>query len=184
MEISSILQTNLKILTKIPVDKLAKILHGVIDRKCGRQTSLSSADFVTAEEWFEIVEIANKTIEILCQPEDTLTLISSLGLSPDYEKVLKDFVGSRKEDLMRYLRDKSVADGTELHLKDFDWNLKLTLGSDKMSEMRQPMASLHFVTQRDHNTSTFTLEMNHKELADVIQVLESANKAICQLQTQ
>ena len=62
-------------------------------------------------------------------------------------------------------------------LKDFDWQLKLIMSSDKLSNIHQPVVAVNFTIEscdgRDQNQM---VEMSKDELKRFLTSIEAANK--------
>ena len=65
-------------------------------------------------------------------------------------------------------------DSSDTLLKDFDWNVKLSCSSDKISKLNEPLCNLHFYLNKTQNSNRkeTNFEMNLNELNEFIQSLE------------
>ena len=69
-------------------------------------------------------------------------------------------------------------------LKDINWDVKVVLCSDKLSTINLPIATVTFdILTETEGLVTRKVEMDKSELSTFIQALETANKAVLQLQT-
>ena len=72
---------------------------------------------------------------------------------------------------------------SKAYLKDFDWNVKLLMSSDKLASIREPLASIDLDLITENGPKTFSLELDKSELKALIESLEAANKHVLQLRT-
>ena len=69
-------------------------------------------------------------------------------------------------------------------LKDFDWQLKLIMSSDKLSNIHQPVVAVDFtILTSGGKTQNKTLEMSKDELKRFLTSIEAANR-VSQLSNQ
>jgi len=70
-------------------------------------------------------------------------------------------------------------DGMYATLVDFDWSLRLALSSDKVSELRRGRVLLKLNVDKVDGTSEDTVvELDHAELASLLQRLKEAQAAV------
>lgn len=65
-------------------------------------------------------------------------------------------------------------------LTDFDWNVKLVLGSDKVASLGVPLAGLDLWLSHRSERRHVSLEMTSSELLRLINAVEAAHKAALQ----
>lgn len=68
-------------------------------------------------------------------------------------------------------------------LKDFDWQIKLAMASDKLSSIQEPLLNLDLDVQNEVSTEIHSLELTREDLKNLISNLEGANRAVQQWKT-
>ncbi|KAF3844414.1 hypothetical protein F7725_007577 [Dissostichus mawsoni] len=110
--------------------------------------------------------------------EEVLGGLADVGSS--HAEAVLSVLRARREEIHRALLDRtnSISSAT---LQDFDWQLKLSLSSDKISSLHTPLLSLSLDVREDAALRSVTMEMNREELNTLISSLEAANKVVLQL---
>ena len=90
------------------------------------------------------------------------------GASERLGKAIFGAVQSRREEIRRALERKTteISSGT---LEDFDWSLRLCMGSDQLSTLRRPLLLLSLTIRNPGGSvEKRTLELSLKELEDLM----------------
>jgi len=171
------------LLEKCNNENVEKFLHGTVDRICGRAGPLyqSYSNVWSLEEWWEVTE-AVRSLYLSSVKSSNGDLISDAlaslpaGLAQTFQNVLQ----VRADDIRQHLLSETSCTSRGV-LTDFDWKLKMVLGSDKMSTIREPVLSLELRVQDGNASNVETLELNKDELKKLVTSLEGAHKVVTQL---
>ncbi|KAI9520708.1 hypothetical protein NQZ68_015628, partial [Dissostichus eleginoides] len=158
--------------------------HRVVDGLCGREPPRRSEHSSTwsPEEWLQLLDYLNafyrRAVGSDSSEEEVLGGLADVGSS--HAEALLSVLRARREEIHRALLDRtnSISSAT---LQDFDWQLKLSLSSDKISSLHTPLLSLSLDVREDAALRSVTMEMNREELNTLISSLEAANKVVLQL---
>eukprot|EP00456_Euglypha_rotunda_P012233 TRINITY_DN13429_c0_g1_i2.p1 TRINITY_DN13429_c0_g1~~TRINITY_DN13429_c0_g1_i2.p1 ORF type:complete len:218 (-),score=32.71 TRINITY_DN13429_c0_g1_i2:130-783(-) len=162
------------------VSKLDEFLHYVADRLCGRD--VSSSDFGSGMEQL-IDAVEEFLITAVGQDLKTEELVQELKEVVSAEKTVKTLltvVAARREEITKQLKNKHVS-LAPVSLKDFDWSLRMTLSSDKLSTLREPLLLLTLSLQDSGAGKNINLELSKAELENVLKSLEEAYKTVATL---
>lgn len=183
--------SSLTLLSKCPSNKISKLLHSIVDGVCDKKTSVSYEDFSgvwpSRDEWWSVTaalkDVVQRAIKHGSWTMDELTTMLGDSVSVEVRRAIHDCLEVRSQDIRQVFLENTCAVGGPI-LTDFDWQLKLVLGSDKVANVREPLASvsLRILDERDKERNVL-LEMNKDELSTLIASLESARKIVNQLQT-
>ena len=89
-------------------------------------------------------------------------------------KVFSDVITQRRSDIANALASSCL---TENRLTDFDWQVKLVMSSDKVSNIQEPVVSVNLALQSsDGSSRNRTLEMSKEGLQKLLTSIEAANK--------
>jgi len=93
-------------------------------------------------------------------------------------------VVARYEDIKKAATQKALSI-SQCFLKDFDWKLQLTISSDKISSLREPVLLLNLSLQSNNTampqTTELLIELPKSELETVISTLEKINETVQEL---
>lgn len=172
------------IVNKCPIDKLYTLLHGIIDRVCGRPLfSYKTFDTVwSLEEWFELTELLCTFFK--SSASDSVVkddvYVKLKGLDEQKKDLFWTVLTVRRHELCNSLKDRTLAI-SRAQLKDFDWRVKLVMSSDKLATIQQPLVTVDFDVKTQSGNQAVVVEMDKNELRKFIASLEAANRAVLQL---
>ncbi|XP_007539747.1 COMM domain-containing protein 8 [Erinaceus europaeus] len=171
-------------LQKLPAELGLQLLHKVVDGICGRAYPLHQ-DYHSvwdSTEWTHILEDITKFFKAVVgknlSDEEISQQLNQLN-SVHQEAVMK-CLKSRKDEIKQTLLEEIVGISSA-QLKDFDWQLKLALSSDKIAALHMPLLNLHLDVKENGEVKQYSVEMNKEELQKLINSLEAANKVVQQL---
>ncbi|KAM6969585.1 COMM domain-containing protein 8 [Tautogolabrus adspersus] len=172
-------------LSRLPAADCLTLCHRVVDGLCGREPPCRKDYSATwsLEEWLDLLNSLTAFFRVAVgnnsSDEEVMGGLSGMSSSSHADAVLS-VLRARREEIRRALLDRtnSISSAT---LKDFDWQLKLALSSDKISSLHTPLLSLSLDVRENTGLRSVTMEMNRDELNTLISSLEAANKAVLQL---
>ncbi|XP_076297659.1 COMM domain-containing protein 8 [Lasioglossum baleicum] len=179
METSQPLYLNLFSEDKVHV--LKELLHACVDEICGRPGP-SYHRFASSIDWSR------------GEYEETYKLISSLLRNPaclylSEEKMPQEYhelpehiqqsiltcLRVRREQLTNALLKEYSKENYETFI-DFDWRLKLVMGSSKLASLREPLLQLDLMVENKEGRRVLGLELNKDELETFLNTVESIVK--------
>ncbi|XP_063990281.1 COMM domain-containing protein 8-like isoform X2 [Diachasmimorpha longicaudata] len=163
-------------------DLLTQFLHACISEVCG--SSAPEYSHFSKMGWPEdefnythkiLLTLFNKPAvlhlddakmpqEFFHMPENVQTLILSC-------------LKIRREQLWRTLAFNHSQNQTSTMI-DFDWRLKMVMGSSKVSSLKEPLLQLDLRVKEKGEEDILGIEMNRGELDSFIKTLEAANAAL------
>ncbi|NXL91122.1 COMD8 protein, partial [Alectura lathami] len=169
----------LQLLEKLPPGRALEFLHKIIDGICGRAypryQDYSSVWSLT--EWMKVLEETMTYFKTAVgkniSDEEAIQQMSELNAN--YQEAITKCLKGRKEEIRNALVER-VNGISSVQLKDFDWQLKLALSSDKISTLQMPLVNLDLDVRENGETKPISIEMNKEELQNLINALEAANK--------
>ncbi|XP_077513426.1 COMM domain-containing protein 8-like isoform X2 [Amblyomma americanum] len=176
----------LSLLSKFPVEKAEKYLDSVVSSLCGQR----GPSFDHCSKVWSLTEFweSNDAWRAFFRSRPLLTALSEGGdaevlefLPASHRTVVKKVAENLREDIARHLLDETDAIGGAV-LADFDWNVRLVLGSDKVATLGVPLANLTLALSEpgEQKRREVSLEMSLAELERLIAALEVAHKAVVQ----
>ncbi|KAI0218673.1 COMM domain-containing protein 8 [Lamellibrachia satsuma] len=177
-----------KLLTKCPQNRISTLIHRIIDALCEKSPPCYE-DFANVwglEEWWEVTDFyktfCRDAVKKACTKETILSQLEFLQL--EYSKEVRDAVWIRRDEI-RVQLVKKTTEISQAYLKDFDWQLKLVVSSDKLASVQEPLLSvdLDIDAAGEDETKFASVEMNKADLQKMITSLEAANKAVMQLKS-
>ncbi|CAL7934624.1 unnamed protein product [Xylocopa violacea] len=176
METAQTLYLNLFSEDKIHV--LKELLHACVDEICGR-SGPTYHKFVNSMDWSrEEYEETYKLISMLLRNPASLYLMEE-KMPQEYHELPEQIQQSilsclkvRREQLTdALLREHSK----EKHdtVTDFDWRLKLVMGSSKLASLREPLLQIDLIVENKESKHVLGLELNKDELDTFINAMES-----------
>ncbi|XP_044148601.1 COMM domain-containing protein 8 isoform X1 [Bufo gargarizans] len=161
-----------------------QFLHKVIDGVCGRaQPRFQDYGSIwNLREWLEVLEDITAFIKITVGKDGASDEISKelSGLNPEYQEMMIRCMTSRRPEIKDALVERACA-MSSAYLKDFDWQLKLAMSSDKLSTLQMPLVNLDLDIVENGAIAPASIEMTKEELQNLINSLEAANKVVLQL---
>ncbi|XP_028837566.1 COMM domain-containing protein 8 [Denticeps clupeoides] len=171
-------------LEKVPLERCAGFLHRVVDGVCGRSfpERTDYADLWSLVEWLELIETLSSLFRTIvgkkCSDAEVQELLSDL--KPPHVECVLHCVRSREEEIRLALVERTNGISTS-QLKDFNWELKLALSSDKLASLHTPLLNLTLNVKENGTPRPVTIEMNQDELHTLTSAMEAANKVLLQL---
>uniref|UniRef100_K1QV08 COMM domain-containing protein 8 n=1 Tax=Magallana gigas TaxID=29159 RepID=K1QV08_MAGGI len=97
------------------------------------------------------------------------------SLPQEYQSVFMEVINARRSDIHQQLvTDTNLI--SKSTLKDFDWQIKLAMASDKLSSIQEPLLNLDLDVQNEATTEIHSLELTREDLKNLISSLEGANR--------
>ncbi|XP_037796439.1 COMM domain-containing protein 8-like [Penaeus monodon] len=86
-------------------------------------------------------------------------------------------VSVREDEIKKALIQESLKD--TVYLKDFDWNVRLAVASDKVLDLNESIMTLHLHTSNtDKGNNTLTVEMLPDQVDRLIEQLKGAREKL------
>ncbi|PRP87279.1 hypothetical protein PROFUN_01541 [Planoprotostelium fungivorum] len=87
---------------------------------------------------------------------------------------------SRREEIQKSLKDVATNQFAETKLADFDWRVQLTMSSDRISVLRDPLTLLNLILDSNNGKprQEVLLELPKEELHKLIDTLEKVNGVV------
>nr|XP_022321747.1 COMM domain-containing protein 8-like [Crassostrea virginica] len=186
VKMANIEEVGLSSLKKTDVKSATKLLHSLVDGICKRG-HLHYQDYEqtwTLEEWFDLVDSSERVVKAaIREPLNKDQIYQRLGSLPEeFQSVFLDVINSRRQDIHQQLiTDTNLI--SKATLKDFDWQIKLAMASDKLSSIQEPILNLDLDVQSEAVTQIHSLELTREDLNKLISSLDSANRAVQQWKT-
>eukprot|EP00118_Oscarella_pearsei_P025503 m.308296 g.308296 ORF g.308296 m.308296 type:complete len:179 (+) comp43716_c0_seq1:34-570(+) len=173
----------LQLLEKASSDQVEKLLHEVCDSLCGRKGPRfqDHNKIVKISGWRNLVSACEQFVKGAVGLK-TKELSEKLKILPEaHRSIAGSCIAARQEEVVSALK-RAVAGISQAKLKDFDWNLKVVLSSDKIAAVEEPLVTVDLEVENPNgNTKHISVEMNKAELKNMITSLEGANKVVQQL---
>ncbi|KAM9331330.1 COMM domain-containing protein 8 [Gastrophryne carolinensis] len=173
-----------QLLTKLPLAQCPQFLHHIIDGICGRARPRFQdyGSVWNLREWLEVMEETEAFIKAAVAKDEHEEKAGQQlnGLNPEYQDAVVKCVKSRQPEIKEALLQRVCAMSSS-YLQDFDWQLKLAMSSDKLSTLQLPLVNLDLDIVKNGAIEPVSIEMNKKELQNLINSLEAANKVVLQL---
>lgn len=172
------------LLSRLPATECIKFCHRVVDGLCGREPPRRSEHSTTwsPEEWLQLLDSLSafyrRAVGSDSSEEEVLGGLADVSSS--HAEAVLSVLRARREEIHHALLDRTNSISSAM-LQDFDWQLKLSLSSDKISSLHTPLLSLSLDVREDAALRSVTMEMNREELNTLISSLEAANKVVLQL---
>ncbi|KAH9489278.1 COMM domain-containing protein 8 [Bulinus truncatus] len=135
------------------------------------------------EKWWQVqtalIDILRKAVGKNWTNDKICEVLGKLDDS--YKKVICDAVAIHKTELRNKLVQETTAVSYSV-LTDFNWKLKLSLASDKLASLQEPLLQLDLdVRENSGKKRLLTIELDRNELSKLISSLESCSKSVQQL---
>ncbi|XP_031829345.1 COMM domain-containing protein 8 [Nomia melanderi] len=171
----------LNLFSEDKVHVLKELLHACVDEICGRPGP-SYHKFANSIDWSrEEYEETYKLISTLLRNPACLYLVEE-KMPPEYHELPEHIQQSiltclkvRREQLTNALLKEYSKEENDT-LVDFDWRLKLVMGSSKLASLREPLLQLDLMVENKDRKRILGLELNKDELETFINVMESIVK--------
>ncbi|XP_055967282.1 COMM domain-containing protein 8 [Sorex fumeus] len=168
-------------LQKLPGELGPQLLHKVIDGICGQAFPLYQdyQNVWDSAEWTYVLEDITKFFKVAVgknlSDEEIFQQLNQLNSS--HQETVMKCLKSRKDDIKQTLLEE-IVNISSAQLKDFDWQLKLALSSDKIATLQMPLLNLHLDVRENGEVKPYSVEMSKEELQNLIDSLEAANKVL------
>ncbi|XP_065058387.1 COMM domain-containing protein 8-like [Rhopilema esculentum] len=180
--------SSLRLLCKADTEIAEKFLHQLINFIC-KQRGPQFKDFSSTwniKEWITICDCWSAIIKCWVGSnvgkEEIKEQLLEEEFSEEWTKRILICITLRKNDIKESMIRQTSAI-SQSSLKDFDWKVKLVMSSDKLANVREPMADVDFQLQTEDGRRQVSLELNKEEMKTLINHLESANKVVMQLRS-
>ncbi|XP_043480206.1 COMM domain-containing protein 8-like [Leptopilina heterotoma] len=160
---------------------LNQLLHACADEICG-YPGPNYEHFNKSMEWnqeeynnsYHIITSLLQNPTCLYLDEERMPLEYHALPEQVQQRILK-CLKVRREQLTDALL-KKTSRNTLPTFRDFDWRLKLIMGSSKMASLREPLLQLDLIVEEKDNERLLSIELNKDELDIMIHALESEVK--------
>ncbi|XP_043265176.1 COMM domain-containing protein 8-like [Colletes gigas] len=168
----------LNLFSEDKVHALKELLHACVDEICGRPGP-SYHKFANSVDWNrEEYEETYKLISILLRNPACLYLVDE-KMPQEYHELPEPIqqniltcLKARREQLTNALLKEYSKEKHET-LTDFDWRLKLVMGSSKLATLRESLLQLDLMVENKETKRILGLELNKDELETFINVMET-----------
>lgn len=176
----------LPLLKKLDIKQSKTVLHSIVDGLCklGRPAYQQYGEIYSLPEWWSLQDSYSDFITHAVKEDSTKDeLLQLMGDLPDsHKQTVIDTISIRREDIRQSLKSRTNAISDAV-LTDFDWQVKLSLSSDKISSVQEPITSLDLDVQSQEGQQIHSLELSREDLKKLISSLEGANKVVQQLKS-
>ncbi|XP_076673463.1 COMM domain-containing protein 8 [Andrena cerasifolii] len=160
------------------VHVLKELLHACVDEICGRPGP-SYYRFANSIDWSKAeYEETYKLISMLLRNPACLYL-SEEKMPQEYhelpehiQETILTCLRVRREQLTDALLKEYSKEKCDT-LTDFDWRLKLVMGSSKLASLREPLLQLDLMVENKETKRMLGLELNKDELETFINAMET-----------
>ena len=151
-------------------DGLEDALHGVAD---GLSKRSNASDASAAGE-----KSMSDFLKRLVASRSATDGESAAGVDASQKAAYETVAGERLEDVQRATVQELSAMGIS-HLEDFDWSVRVALGSDKLSGQREPLLVLRLrVAGRDGTSREVVVELPKGDVDNVLGTFEDIQQAV------
>ncbi|XP_062502853.1 COMM domain-containing protein 8-like [Corticium candelabrum] len=172
----------LQILKKFSTDQFEKLFHESCDFICGRQGPRYKdyGKILKIDKWQAFETAFIKLVKDAALDDKNKSRMSE-SFPDNHLQVFQDSLAARRQEIIDAMKISATTVG-HAQLKDFDWNLRLILSSDKIAVVSEPVVTVDFkVEDCGGESKQVSLEMNRDELKKILSSLEAANKVVQQL---
>ncbi|XP_068216028.1 COMM domain-containing protein 8-like [Palaemon carinicauda] len=177
---------NFALLATLPNSDILKFVYHAVDNICGG-VPVSHNDYSQCpldKFWITIQNVKDLATKIALQKiskEQTVLLLHRL--SKDIAEEIYDAIESRRTEIKKSLVSNSIKD--LLHLRDFDWNVKLAVASDKVLDLNEGLVTLHLrtsTTELENDVRNISVEMSAAQVDKLLEKLKEAQQTMVQFQ--
>lgn len=175
-------------LAAIPNSDILKFVHHIIDNLCGG-VPLSHNDYSQCpldKFWIATQNVKDLATKIALQKlnkEQTVLLLHQL--SKETAEEIYDAAESRRAEIKKSLVSESIKD--LVHLRDFDWNVKLAVASDKVLDLNESLVTLHLhtsTTRLENDVRNISIEMSASQVDKLLEKLKEAQQTLVHFQAR
>ncbi|XP_045596921.2 COMM domain-containing protein 8-like isoform X2 [Procambarus clarkii] len=162
----------------------AKFVHHVIDGMCGgiAVSQEMYKDCPLDKFWLAVQQVKTVAHDIALGKLSKEKVISwLLPLGQEKAEQIYEIVMARKGELVDALLRESLKNTH--HLKDFDWNVRLAIASDKVLDLNECLLTLHLHTSPKNmkGTKDLCVEMTATQADSLLNQLKDAQKVLAEL---
>ncbi|XP_071521109.1 COMM domain-containing protein 8-like [Panulirus ornatus] len=165
----------------IPAQQILKFLHHVIDNLCGgRAVSHELCKECPLDKFWLAVKQAKAIVQDVTigklTEEEVINLLLPFG--EELAKNAYEAICARKEEIRESLLRAALQDTH--HLKDFDWNVRLAVSSDKVLDLSESLLTLHLHSSslENRNADNLSVEMTATQVDALLDCLKAAQEII------
>eukprot|EP01028_Stygiella_incarcerata_P000325 TRINITY_DN10362_c0_g1_i1.p1 TRINITY_DN10362_c0_g1~~TRINITY_DN10362_c0_g1_i1.p1 ORF type:complete len:209 (-),score=48.09 TRINITY_DN10362_c0_g1_i1:96-722(-) len=169
------------LLNSTPTAQISLMIHGVLDRRVGYPSELSSATRSGAEkiQFSSLEKFVSLSIDKHLSTEEIEEDLEVLGVERERRECVASAVSERMKEQRAFLLDH-VLSISQKRLIDFDWSLKVGVAGDTISALNEPIVHLQLRLQRTHDgpeegwkEEVVDIELSQRELDKFIGVLDT-----------
>ena len=188
---SSIMSAHLlKLTTELDSTSSSDFLHGVVEllvRPSGeaalqaQSTRSRNQDDLAMSSENIIIEVARRNLSEEQIMNDFVNVGADANVAKALAATLYTIVDDRRIEIDRALAKKTtlISAGT---LEDFDWSLRLVMGSDQLSTLRQPLLLLSLTIRNTNGEIEHkTLELDQERLNTMLETFDNISDVISTL---
>ncbi|XP_076468004.1 COMM domain-containing protein 8-like [Babylonia areolata] len=172
-------------LSKLSASDTSDLCHALAEQIChsgvpAPDTYLKS---LSLEEWWSLTGVLRKFLTISAKNDSTRDqMLESMKAVPEEQrKVIIEAATVHRNELHHRLLEDTTSISQSV-LRDFDWQLKLVMSSDKLASINKPLLNVDLDLQDGAgNSRQVALELDHEELKKLLSSLEGCSKAVQQL---
>jgi len=162
-----------------------KFLHYVAESVAGRPADWKDIFGEKLEELQPVIDACTLFISKLVgndiKGDGISKEIARLGVPTEHQGTLREVVIVHYLSIQKALT-LQASTISKAYLKDFDWQVKLVMASDKISYSREPILRLTLtLVKDDQTTKDVVLELSKDEVGNFISSLNAANKVVKEL---
>ncbi|XP_037803660.1 COMM domain-containing protein 8-like [Penaeus monodon] len=167
-------------LTFLPSQDLIKFVHHVINNICGgAPVSHKEFEGCPLDKFWLAIQSAKSIIKNVSTGKSSRDEILEI-LRPLGQEMAEKFLSAvsvREDEIKKALIQESLKD--TVYLKDFDWNVRLAVASDKVLDLNESIMTLHLHTSNtDKGNNTLTVEMLPDQVDRLIEQLKGAREKL------
>ncbi|KAF6040800.1 COMMD8 [Bugula neritina] len=162
-----------------------EVLHSIVDRLLDVGLPAPSysdySEYWKFDEWTKFIDYHSDILLKCSCSNDVITKLRETSGDAPSTQALIEVLKVRQPDLRRAAANHLCKQESS-YLKDFDWQLQLVLGSDKVSSIEEPAIEVLLDIQEGDNSKTQALEFNSQQMDNFIDILEKINEEVLQKQ--
>eukprot|EP01104_Vermistella_antarctica_P004283 TRINITY_DN14767_c0_g1_i1.p3 TRINITY_DN14767_c0_g1~~TRINITY_DN14767_c0_g1_i1.p3 ORF type:complete len:214 (-),score=54.55 TRINITY_DN14767_c0_g1_i1:1106-1747(-) len=203
--VTSQVTDQLLLLKLIQPKQLEKFLHSVLDIVAGREDASNPDNFLSLArdeeaEWEDLQPLVKGYTQLFRRAfyldASMDQLLSELQSEANLPAKGAAMIAQTYQGRLREVRAALSEDGSKIarsHLADFDWKVHLSMSSDKISSLQEPVLLLNLSLSENDASGDKSeggvkkrdvlLELSKDELDSLIESLESANEVVGKLKS-
>ncbi|KAK7096697.1 COMM domain-containing protein 8-like [Littorina saxatilis] len=175
----------LSALSKLSSAQTSDLCHSLAEQICHNRPPAPDAYLksLSLEEWWALTGVLRNFLTSSVKHDRTKDqMIESMKAVPEEQRlVIAEATTVHREQLRERLLEDTTAISQCL-LRDFDWQLKLVMSSDKLASLNEPLLNVDLDLQDGAGDSRqVTIELDQEELKKLLTSLEGCSKAVQQL---